>query len=320
MTSGILDWRATPPAIFPPLLGLFGVGFAWMRLHQAVAAPSWIGVVFLVTASGLFALSFVQYGRKLLARPGVVMDDLAVIPARAAVAAMTVCLMLAAQCMMYLSQSLAAPMLFLAMAAHVVVAAIVVASLFQPGQKGRRLSPVLHLPFVGLIVGMQSAIALGATTLGGVVVWISGVGAVVIWIGGLRLLVAGHIPLPLRPPQVIHIAPLALLGMVAHLLDYQLLYLACLYASLPVLALLLGSVRWLAAGGLSPTWAAFIFPLAATASLHLLAFGNGQGWLFLLTGLALLALTTVLGPIVTRFVFKAWHAGGLVEKSGAARA
>lgn len=320
MTSGINDWRGTPPAVFPPLLGLYGVGFAWMRAQDVVASPGWIGAAFLIVATGLFVLALVQYARKLIARPDVVMDDLAVIPARAAVPAMTVCLMLAATSLMYLSKGLAALLLFLALALHVLVAAIVVYSLFRPGQKGRRLSPVLHLPFVGLIVGMQAAITLGYDTIGAVVVWISGAAAIVLWIGGIRLLLAGNIPLPLRPPQVIHIAPLALMGLVASLLDDRILYQFCLYASLPVLVLLISKTRWLTEGGMSPTWAAFIFPLAATANLHLLAYSGGAGWVFLVTGIGLLALTTVLSPMVTAFVFKRWRVGVLGEKTGAARA
>ena len=75
-------WRRTPPAIFPPTLGLWGLAVAWSRTPDAFGMPAGIGQLLL----GAMALLFLYLGghmvAKIAARPAVAAEDLKTLPGR----------------------------------------------------------------------------------------------------------------------------------------------------------------------------------------------------------------------------------------------
>jgi hypothetical protein len=78
-------WRRMPPAVFPPVFGLIGLGLAWRRAEGSFALPDagrGAAEMLLGAASLLFAFALVAWASKPLRRPGVLADEL-LHPARA---------------------------------------------------------------------------------------------------------------------------------------------------------------------------------------------------------------------------------------------
>ena len=77
----------TPPAIFPPVFGLFGLGLAWRRAGDTFQMPAALGEMILGAVTLLFVFCALAYGIKVARRPGVIPEDLRVLPGRAGLAA-----------------------------------------------------------------------------------------------------------------------------------------------------------------------------------------------------------------------------------------
>ncbi len=313
-------FRRTPPAIFPPILGLLGLGIGWRRGQGAFGlgeAPveGYIGAVTL-----LFVFAVLAYGVKVMHRPRVISEDFRTLPGRAGLAALTMSMMMLAAALVPYAPRLAAWLLAGGVVLHA-LAATAAARIFLSGPpEARQVTPVMHLTFVGFIVAPLAAVPLGMTLLATIFLWYSLAAAAVLWAAGLRPLLAGTAPAPLRPLQAVHLAPAALIGTAAHLLGHGALGTAmAVFASLLFIVLVLRA-RWLTEAGFSGFWSAFTFPLAAFAGvLFLTAEHLGSGALRTVAGLILIAATLIIPPIAFK-VMQLWAKGILAQKTNAATA
>lgn len=305
----------TPPAIFPSILGLLGLASA---LRLGLGRMGWdqgLGDLAAGLVVALWAFAAVAYGVKLARRPGVVMEDLRVLPGRSGLATLTMGGMVTAGLVAVYSAPAGAVLLVLALAGHGVLALLLARLLLTLPPEARAVNPTLHLSFVGFIVGAAPALVLGWGLLAELLFWAAIPVAVVIWGLSLRQFVAAVPPAPLRPLLAIHLAPAALLALVAGLMGEPML--ADLFLGLGAVCalILLAAGRWVIASGPSPLWGAFTFPLAALASAMLVA-----GGLWLWPGLLLLAVGLVVVPSIAWWVLKRWPGGKLAAVTNAAEA
>ncbi|MAM60319.1 tellurium resistance protein [Maritimibacter sp. UBA3975] len=313
-------WRRTPPALFTPVFGLFGLAVAWRRAAGAFAMPYWPAELVFGAVTLLFVFVLVAYGAKVLRRPGVVVEDLRVLPGRAGLAAMALSGMLMALGLIPMGEALAAVVLALAVAVHAIVLLLVIRALVTGPQEGRVVTPVWHLTFVGFIVSPIAAVPLGWDIFSAVVFWGSLALATAIWGASVAQFARRDVPAPLRPLLAIHLAPASVLGSVALLLGYQTLALGLGCFAVLILAVLLLRLRWVLETGFSPLWGAFTFPLAAFSSLMQMLGSVGAGEVFrVLGGLALVAATLTI-PVITWKIVQLWAKGQLAVKTNAAEA
>jgi len=306
-------FRGTPPAIFPAILGLFGLGLGWRRGADAFGLPAELGDVILGAVTALYLFALAAYLRKLAARPGVLAEDLRILPGRAGVGAMVLCLYLLAAAWLPVGAGIAAAILWAGLAAHAAFLAVLIPVLLTGPAEQRRVTPVWHLNFVGFILAGVTAPALGLAGLGTVILWATGAMAAAIWAESARQFLAASVPAPLRPLLAIHLAPAAMLGLVAAGLGLAPVAQAFAVLAAILLAALVASARWLLAAGFSPFWGAFTFPLAATASLWLTLGGDWR----IPGGLALVAATLIVPWIAFR-VLQLWARGQLGPRTNAA--
>lgn len=310
-------WRRTPPAIFPPLMGLFGLGLGWRYLAGLLASPALAGLAeaFLgaVTLTCLFCL--VAWGSKPLRRPGVLWEELQILPGRAGVAAAVLTLSLMAAVLAPYAPGLALGLAALALAALAGLGIMVALVLLRGPVEGRVVTPVFHLVFVGYILTPLSLVPLGYRDLSEAILWLTIPVAALIWGASLIQLLRREPPAPLRPLLAIHLAPASLFATVSQLLGWSGMATGFALAGVALLLVLVVSGRWLLAAGFSPLWGALTFPLAALATALLMVFGSGPG---VLAGALLLVAGTALTLVVAWRVFRAWAGGGLAAKTNAA--
>lgn len=308
-----------PPAVFPSVLGLLGLVLALKRTSLALgeggAGLVLAGLADLAAglAAGLWIFAAIAYGIKLARRPGVVMEDLRVLPGRAGLAAATVggfalCAILA----IYLPDvaRLALPVAF---ALHAALVVLTICALIVAPPEGRDVTPAWHLSFVGFIVGALAAVPLGWTGLALGILGVTIALAIVIWGASLRQLLTRVPPAPLRPLLAIHLAPASLFASVAALLGLTPLANLALALGAAILLALIVTGRWITESGFSPLWGAFTFPLAAYASALIL-----NGWV--LTGCVVTAVALGVNLIIAWKVIRLWPKGTLAAKTNAATA
>lgn len=302
-----------PPAVFPAIMGLLGLGLA---LRRGLAAAQVAGGVAelalgLITAVYLFAL--LAYLSKILRRPAVLQDEAKTLPGRAGLASASLSVLLLAAVLLPYSAALAKGLLFAGLALHVALALFILRHLLRSPPEAREVTPVWHLHFVGFIIGTLTAVPLGLTTLATALFYLTLPIAVLLWAIGLKQIIQRIPPAPLRPLLAIHLAPFALFASTAALLDLPLLGLGFAAAGLLYTLILTAASKWLTASGFSALWGAFTFPLAALSSaLYLLQYD--------VTGtLALIAALGLIPPIAFQ-VLKGWANGKLAAKTNAAQA
>lgn len=305
----------TPPAVFPAILGLLGLASA---LRLGLGRMGWDTgpgdlAAGLVVALWIFAA--LAYAAKVARRAGVVLEDLRVLPGRSGLAALTMGGMVVAGLVGAYNAVAGAVLLVLALAAHAALTALLVRLLVGLPPEARAVNPTLHLSFVGVIVAAAPALALGWTVLAEALFWAVMPVAVAIWGLSLRQFAVQVPPAPLRPFLAIHLAPAALLALVAGLLGKPLL--ASLFLGLGTVygLVLLAGARWVMESGPSALWGAFTFPLAAMASAMLVA---GGSWLW--PGLVLVAVGLGVIPAIAWWVLKRWPGGKLAAVTNAAEA
>ncbi|NRP12030.1 hypothetical protein XMM379_001956 [Aliiroseovarius sp. xm-m-379] len=313
-------FQRTPPAMFPPLFGLFGLGLAWRRASESFAMPSEIGEMILGAVTLLFLFSVAAYLIKLTRRPGVFVEDLRVLPGRAGLASMGLAGYLMAAALVIYSPFWALVTLCLAGLWHLAVVLTVLRILIASAPEGRAVTPVWHLTFVGFIVGPIAALPLGLHIYAQAVFWVTFVIAAGIYGASALAFAKKTVPAPLRPLLAIHLAPVSLLGTVAYLLGDAQFGQALAWVAIVVFAVLVASARWLTADGFSPFWSAFTFPLVAFSTLMQITWLAGGGEVFrLLGGLSLIFATLIVPPIAFR-ILKLWAKGVLAVKTNAAQA
>ncbi|GAA0304071.1 TDT family transporter [Rhodovulum strictum] len=308
----------TPPAIFPPVLGALALGLAWRQSADILAAPPAVGELILGAVTLLYLFCVASYALKVVRRPGVLPEDLRVLPGRAGLSAMVLSAYLVSAALVPLAPGAALGVLGAALALHAGLVALVLAALIRGPAEQRRVTPVWHLQFVGFILAALPAQALGFAPLASVLLHVTGAAALAIWGASLVQFLREDVPAPLRPLLAIHLAPACLLGSVALALDNPGLgWAATLFAGLLGAGLLI-RLPWLIKAGFSPLWGAFTFPLAALANL-LLGLAPGQGTAIgIAGGIVLVAATLAIPPILVA-ILRAWARGGLGARTNAAR-
>lgn len=311
-------FRRTPPAIFPGIFGLLGIGLAWRQGAAAFALPDAIPETILGAVTLLYLFAFTAYVAKAVRRPGVVPEDLRVLPGRAGLSAMTLSLLLLAQVALPYGEGLARGFFFTGLAAHGALALLVIWVLATGPAEQRMVTPAWHLSFVGFILAPVVALPLGLVFLSQVIVWATAAAAGLVYAVSVAQLVRRVPPAPLRPLLAIHLAPISLFGIVA--MVFGNFTVALVFAALAalVLAALLLAARFIAEAGFSPLWGAFTFPLAAFASLSLVIANAAGPDVFRLLGAVALVAGTVAIPWITARVLQAWAKGTLAAKTNAA--
>lgn len=313
-------FQRTPPAVFPPIFGLFGLGLAWRRAGETFGVAGEAADMLLGAVTLLYLFAVVAYLAKVAQRPGVFHEDLRVLPGRAGLAAMMLSGMLLASTLVVFSPIAAQVVLSLSVAGHLLLAVTIARDLITGPAEARLVTPVWHLSFVGFIVSPLAALPLGWGVYNTVVLWGAFAVAVVIWGISIRQFIRKDVPPPLRPLLAIHLAPASLLGTVAMLSGSAQLALGLGLLAIVILAGLVGSARWLTKAGFSPLWGAFTFPLAAFSTLMQLLANYGHGEVFrILGGVSLVAATLIIPPIAWKVV-QMWMKGVLAAKTNAAQA
>lgn len=305
----------TPPVVFPVILGLLGLVLA-LRVGLGVAGlPTAPADVLAGVAVGLWAFAILAYATKLLRRPGTIMEDLRVLPARGGIAAATMGGMAVAAIIAPFAPSAGWAVLVVSLAAHVIHAALLLWLLSRLPPEARVMNPTFHMTLVGPIVGGIAAVGLGSLTLASLLFVATLPIAAVIWSISILRLQTDQPPAPLRPLLAIHLAPAAVLASVAGLIGQDRYELALLVFALIIAAGLLIRLRWIMAAGMSPLWGAFSFPLAALTGAML---NRGGAWA--MPGLAMLALSLATIPALVWLVLKEWPGGKLAARTNAAEA
>ncbi len=308
-------WRRTPPALFPPVMGLFGLGLAWRRATEVAGVPAGIGEAILGAVTLLYLFALLAYGAKMLRRPVVVAEDLRILPGRAGVGTMVLCLYLLSLTIVPYAADAALGLLYAAFVIHGAFVLVLIYVFATGPAEQRRVTPVWHLNFVGFIIGGLAANALGLDIAALIVLGVTALVAVAVWAVSADQMVKESVPPPLRPLLAIHAAPAALLGLVAKGLEFH--SVALLFAVLAAILVAFLALRalWVTAAGFSPLWGAFTFPAAAVASLWL-ALGGFWHW----PGVVLLALSTLAIPVIAFRILRLWAGGQLATKTNAATA
>lgn len=308
--------RATPPAVFAPILGLLGLGLLLRALGQALGQGGLAALADLALGAlvGLHAFAVAAYLAKLARRPGALAEDLRVLPGRAGLAAGLAAVHLSAAALVPHAPGLALAVTLTGLAAQGAFMAGVAVLLLSGPAEGRAVNPVFHLTFVGHILAPFALIPLGWTGVSQAILVVALITAGLIW--AVALPRAGATPAPLRPVLAIHLAPASVGTSVAALLGWPDLALALgLWAAVLALGLAIAAARgWLLAAGFSPFWGALTFPMAAFGQAALRGVGTPGLWL----ALAVTALAVVAIPVIAWRVLKLWPKGQLARKTNAA--
>jgi tellurite resistance protein len=311
-------WRRTPPAIFPPMMGLFGLGLGWRAASAHLGVTPAFGDMILGATTLLYLFAITAYLAKPLRRPSVIREELRVLPGRAGLAAASLCLSLLAATLVPVTTGLASVLAVAGFGIHALFVVLMVRTLWTSPPEGRVVTPVFHLTFVGFIIPALSANALGRPDLAQILLWTTLVPATLIWGVSLRQLFTRIPPAPLRPLLAIHLAPASLFATVAAGAGLPNVALGFVVLGGIILVALLVSVRWLTESGFSPLWGAFTFPVAAYAGA-LLQVSGGVGQMGLAGGVVLIAASLFI-PVIAYRVLKAWADNSLAAKTNAAEA
>ncbi len=302
-----------PPAIFPVILGLLGLGLAMRRALADLGWPGGLAEVVLGAAGALWLVAAAALCRKYARRPAAITDDLQAVPGRGGIAAASAGGMACAAAMAPFAPQVAGGLLMLALVVHAGQAVVLVRVLRRVPAPARGPNPTLHLSFVGPIVGAVAALALGWGGLATAIFWATLPVAMLIWAQGAMQAARATPAVPLRPLLAIHLAPASLLATVAAQTGQPAVaVLLTLAGSLYLIALVLVS-RWLLAGGFSATWGSLTFPLVAYAGALL-----AVGWLW--AGLVVLLAALVVVPAIANRLIRMWADGSLAQNTGSATA
>ena len=302
-----------PPAVFPAILGVLGLGLALRRGLAAAGLPIALADLVLGAAAVIWAYAAFAYLAKMARRPSVIMDDLKVLPGRTGLAAATIGAMALAAAVAPLSTIAGKAMLVLALGLHALVMVLTVRALWRLPPEARDVTPGWHLTFVGFIVGGLAAPVVGWTALAVGLVWAMAAVAVLIWGASLVQLIRRVPPAPLRPLLAIHLAPASFVATVGAMAGVPVLPQVALLLAVGICAALVFSLRWITQSGFSAMWAAFTFPLSAFAGALF-----AQDWD--LAGMVVLVVALGVIPAIAYRVITLWGSGRLAAVTNAAEA
>ena len=302
----------TPPAIFPSILGLLGLGLALRQGAVVVGVPGGLVEAALGAVLALWLFAVVALKVKIWRRWGVLAEDLRVLPGRTGLAAATISGMAAGAVLVPYAPWVAFWLVVASLVAHGVIAVLLVVVLARMPPEGRQVNPGMHLSFVGFIVAAVPLAQMGYFGAAVVLFWLTVPVAVAIWGVSLWQLVRFVPPALLRPMLAIHLAPAALFSTVAGLTGQEGLALGFAVLGAGMLVVLVGAGRWVLAAGFTPFWGALTFPLAAYATA-VLALAEAPG-------LVMLAFAVAVVPVIAWKVLALWPGNRLAVKTNAAEA
>lgn len=300
-----------PPAVFPAILGLLGLGLALRRGLVAVGLPVALADLLLGAVAVIWAYAAFAYLAKLARRPSVILDDLKVLPGRTGLAAASIGAMAVAAAVAPFSVGLGKGLLGAALGLHAVVMVLTVVTLLRLPREARNVNPGWHLTFVGFIVAGLAAPGLGWTALAVGLVWAMAAVAVLIWGASLLQLIRRVPPAPLRPLLAIHLAPASFVATVGAMAGVPVLPQVALLVAVAICAALVLAARWITQSGFSAMWAAFTFPLSAFAGALF-----AHGWD--LAGMVVLVVALGVIPAIAYRVITLWGSGKLAAVTNAA--
>lgn len=307
-------WRRTPPMAFAPLPGVLGLGLGWQRAAEAFGLPTGPAEVFLGAVSLLVGFAILTYLGKALRGPAAVIEDLRILPGQIGVSSAVICLYLLAMAVgPFAGQTPGLALLAVGGGAHLLLVGAVLWLLVTGPAARRRVSPVWHLVFAGILVAACAAQGLGLAGSARPGFWLGLVVAAGVWLASAWQITQETVPGPLRPLLLLHLVPVALLGLLAS--GFGAGAAAAVLAGLSALSVVLAALRarWLFAAPVSPFRAVAAFPLALTALFWLGL--PGAAWQA--AGLALLCALTPLTLWTTYQTMKQWAGGQLAVKTNA---
>ncbi len=310
--------QRTPPAAFPAILGLLALGLGWRLACGLFGLPPGPAELALGVVTLLYGIAIAAYGVKLARRPGVLVEDLRILPGRGGLAAAVLCLYLLAITAIPYAPALARALLVAGLAAHLGLVAAVLAGFARGPAEQRRVSPVWHLVFVGAVIAVAPAADLAMPRLAQAIYLWSVLGAALVWLASLEQFRRNSVPAPLRPLLLIHLTPAAFLGIGALALGYPSLAIGFGWITVAMVLTFAAAAVWLTRAGFSPFWASFTFPLLACAQSWLVLSTVAPAWR-LPGGLLLVAATLLTLPIAWR-VLTLWFKGQLAQRTNAAAA
>lgn len=314
-------FRRTPPAVFPAVLGLLGLGLAWQRAVAVFGFPAAPVDLYQGMVTLLFLFCLAAYGVKVASRPGVVAEDMSNLPGRTGLAALAIALMALAATLVPVAPTAAMFCLGLGVAGLLAIALSVVPALIKGTDTSGPLTPAAHLVFVGFIVAPLAAVPLEIPVpFILAVIWYCIPAAALVMVLTMGPLLRADGAPPLRPLHAIHLAPPSFVATGALLTGQQGLAVVALGWSFLIFALLALRARWISEGGFSGFWSAFTFPLAAFAGA-LMQVGNAMGWSVVASaGAVVLVAATLAIPVIAVRILKLWATGMLAAKTNSASA
>lgn len=302
-----------PPAIFPSIMGLLGLGLALRSGLVALDLPGGFAEASLGAICLLFLFGLAAYGIKVARRPGVLIEEIAILPGRIGLATMSLSVMLIALVLVPYDRKLAEMVVYLSLASHGMLALLMIRYIVTAPEGGGGVTPIWHLHFVGFVIGGVPAAYCGLQPLAQAILWLTVPMALVIWGISAAQFMRRVPPMPLRPLLAIHLSPAALFVILASALGHDALAQGFAVLGGVILFVLLVAVRWLTASGFSAFWGGFTFPLTAYAAALF-----AVGWDIP----AVLVLIAALGmvPPIAYMVLKSWATGALAARTNAAQA
>lgn len=307
-------FATTPPALFPVLLGVLGLGLSLRKAAEVTGLPGEPVEAVLGAFLGLWVFAALAMTAKLIRRPGVLIEDMRPIPGRAGLASATMSGMAAGAVLLPYAPDVALVLTLASLLAHAVLAGLLINVLAREPE-GRSVNPTWHLSYVGFIVAAPVLVALGWPGFARVIFALTFLAASGIGLMSVVQLTRRIPPAPLRPLLAIHLAAASLLSTTASLIGQDALSLGLATLAGVILATLVICARWLLAAGFTPLWGALTFPVSASATAFL-TLGGGFAPLGLILTVASLAFI----PPIAWQVLKQWPGGRLAAKTNAAEA
>lgn len=302
-------FAATPPAVFPVILGLLGLGLALRRACEAMGLPGPLPEVFLGAMVGLWGFAVLAMLVKLLRRPAVLGEDLRPLPGRAGLAAASIGGMAVAGVLQPHAPDLALVVVLAALAVHLGLGLAAVRVLSRDPDN-RMINPTWHLNAVGFIVAAPVLADLGYAEPARGIFAVTLLAACGIWLVSLVQILRRVPPAPLRPLLAIHLAPASLLAQTADLTGQGDLAALLTGLAIGIFCTLILAARWLLRSGFTPIWGALTFPLAAFATALL-----SQAPL---AGLTVTVIALAVIPPLAWKILRLWPGGRLAARTNAA--
>lgn len=305
--------RRVPPAIFPPILGLFALGLGWRQASLAFDLPPGLAEAFLGAVTLVYLVALGAYTLKVMHRPAVVIDELRVISGRLGLSALMGCIYLLATTLSPYLPNPARAGLWIGFAAHLGLIGLILRGFAKGPHEARRYSPAGHLYFVAPMIGGLAAAQAGYDYLALAVMAVTLPLAGFIWSCGVDRLWRQGMAVPLRPLLALHLFPAAVAGLAAKYLGLETLALMGAGVAAVMVIALASAAPAVIRAGFSSLWAAVTFPLAMTAWLWI---SLGGLWR-VAGGVGLVVATLVILPIAFKLGIS-WISGQLAVKTNAA--